>query len=47
MRVARWALALEEFNYNIEHRSSRRMAQVDALSIQGYNRTWKESFAIV
>ena len=32
MRVARWALQLEEFNYTIEHRPGKAMAHVDALS---------------
>lgn len=32
VRVARWALLLEEFNYRIEHRPGRNMAHVDALS---------------
>nr|XP_012232667.1 PREDICTED: uncharacterized protein LOC105678149 [Linepithema humile] len=32
VRVARWALQLEEFNYTIEHRPGRNMAHVDALS---------------
>lgn len=32
IRVARWALFLEEFNYRIEHRPGRNMAHVDALS---------------
>ncbi|KAK9730631.1 Reverse transcriptase (RNA-dependent DNA polymerase) [Popillia japonica] len=31
-RVAIWALLLEEFNYQIEHRSGSRMRHVDALS---------------
>lgn len=31
-KVARWALILEEFNYEVEHRNSRRMKHVDALS---------------
>jgi len=31
-KVARWALMLEEFDYEIEHRSSERMKHVDALS---------------
>jgi len=32
VRVARWALLLEEFNYTIEHRAGRSMQHVDALS---------------
>jgi transposase InsO family protein len=32
VRVARWALLLEEFNYNIEHRPGKSMTHVDALS---------------
>jgi len=32
VRVARWALPLEEFNYSIEHRPGKSMAHVDALS---------------
>jgi ribonuclease HI len=32
VRVARWALALEEFNYKIEHRPGKNMYHVDALS---------------
>lgn len=32
VRVARWALQLEEFNYTIEHRPGKSMAHVDALS---------------
>lgn len=32
VRVARWALLLEEFNYTIEHRSGSSMRHVDALS---------------
>lgn len=32
MRVARWALLLEEFDYTLQHRSSHRMKHVDALS---------------
>jgi len=32
VRVARWALLLEEFNYSIEHRPGKSMAHVDALS---------------
>lgn len=32
VRVARWALLLEEFNYTIEHRSGKAMTHVDALS---------------
>ncbi|KMQ91095.1 blastopia polyprotein [Lasius niger] len=32
VRVARWALLLEEFNYEIEHRPGRSMSHVDALS---------------
>ncbi|GFT84518.1 transposon Ty3-I Gag-Pol polyprotein [Trichonephila clavipes] len=31
-RIARWALQLEEFNYEIEHRAGSRMKHVDALS---------------
>ncbi|GFU07266.1 transposon Tf2-6 polyprotein [Trichonephila clavipes] len=31
-RIARWALYLQEFNYTIEHRTSSKMARVDALS---------------
>lgn len=32
VRVARWALLLEEFKYSIEHRPGKNMAHVDALS---------------
>jgi len=32
VRVARWALLLEEFQYEIEHRPGKGMAHVDALS---------------
>lgn len=32
VRVARWVLLLEEFEYEIEHRSGTRMLHVDALS---------------
>jgi len=32
MRVARWALQLEEFNYTIEHRPGKAMTHVDGLS---------------
>lgn len=32
VRVARWALLLEEFQYKIEHRPGKRMPHVDALS---------------
>jgi len=32
VRVARWALLLEEFKYTIEHRPSKNMAHVDILS---------------
>lgn len=32
VRVARWALLLEEFNYVIEHRSSKSMRHVNGLS---------------
>lgn len=32
VRVARWALALEEYNYEIQHRSGKSMMHVDALS---------------
>lgn len=32
VRVARWALQLEEFNYTIEHRPGKNMTHVDALS---------------
>lgn len=31
-KVARWALTLEEFDYEIEHRSGTRLRYVDALS---------------
>ncbi|GFX47311.1 retrovirus-related Pol polyprotein from transposon 17.6, partial [Trichonephila clavipes] len=31
-RIARWALQLEEFDYEIEHRAGSRMKRVDALS---------------
>ncbi|GFX79412.1 hypothetical protein TNCV_1715621 [Trichonephila clavipes] len=31
-RIARWALQLEEFDYEIEHRAGKRMKHVDALS---------------
>lgn len=30
--IARWALALEEFNYEIQHRPGKSMLHVDALS---------------
>lgn len=32
IRVARWALLLEEFNYVIQHRPGKNMQHVDALS---------------
>lgn len=32
VRVARWALALEEYDYEIQHRSGKSMMHVDALS---------------
>lgn len=32
VRVARWALLLEEYNYVIEHRPGKSMCHVDALS---------------
>ncbi|GFT47608.1 transposon Tf2-9 polyprotein [Trichonephila clavipes] len=32
IRIARWALQLEEFDYEIEHRAGSRMKHVDALS---------------
>jgi len=32
VRVARWALALKEFRYTIEHRPGKNMIHVDALS---------------
>lgn len=32
VRVARWALLLEEFNYTIVHRPGKSMAHADALS---------------
>ena len=32
VRVTRWALLLEEFEYTIEHRSGRSLVHVDALS---------------
>lgn len=32
VRVVRWALALEEYNYEMQHRPGRSMNQVDALS---------------
>lgn len=32
VRVARWALLLEEFQYKVEHRSGKNMKHVDALS---------------
>lgn len=32
VRVARWALLLEEFDYTIEHRSGKAMRHVDPLS---------------
>lgn len=32
VRVARWALSLEEFQYIIEHRPGKNMMHVDALS---------------
>ncbi|KAG5863403.1 hypothetical protein JTB14_004285 [Gonioctena quinquepunctata] len=31
-RVARWALLLEEYSYEIEHRKGNKMSHVDALS---------------
>lgn len=31
-KIARWALALQEFDYEVEHRSGTRMQHVDALS---------------
>ncbi|GFS67514.1 integrase catalytic domain-containing protein [Trichonephila clavipes] len=34
-RVARWTLLLEEYDYEIAHRSGQRMQHVDALSRQG------------
>ncbi|GBM41702.1 hypothetical protein AVEN_173107-1 [Araneus ventricosus] len=32
IRIARWALQLEEFDYEIEHRSGKRMQHLEALS---------------
>ncbi|XP_039315302.1 uncharacterized protein LOC105204157 isoform X1 [Solenopsis invicta] len=32
VRVARWALTLEEYNYKIQHRTAKSMTHVDALS---------------
>lgn len=32
VRIARWAVFLEDFNYTIEHRSGKKMSHVDALS---------------
>lgn len=32
VRVTRWALALEEYNYEIQHRSGENTKHVDALS---------------
>lgn len=32
VRVARWALALEEYDYEIQHRPGKNMMHVDALS---------------
>lgn len=32
VRVARWALLLEEFDYVIEHRAGKQMSHIDALS---------------
>ncbi|GFW13940.1 transposon Ty3-I Gag-Pol polyprotein [Trichonephila clavipes] len=32
IRIARWALQLEEFDYEIEHRAGSRMKHVDVLS---------------
>jgi len=32
VRIARWALALEEYNYEIQHRPAKSMMHVDALS---------------
>lgn len=36
VRVARWALLLEEFNYVIEHRAGKNMRHIDALSRNPY-----------
>lgn len=32
LRIARWALSLQDYNYTIEHRSGSKMAHVDSLS---------------
>jgi len=32
LRVARWALILEDYNYKLEHRPGKNMTHVDALS---------------
>jgi len=31
-RVARWAMALQEFEFKVEHRAGTKMRHVDALS---------------